>query len=63
MVQAAEGTSRKEGVTWEVGEVAARRGSGLRLERKGNLLVRSARGGVGAEGSDLFAGTKRGEQK
>lgn len=26
MVQAAEGTSRKEGVTWEVGEVAARRG-------------------------------------
>lgn len=50
-MQAAEGTSRKEGGTWEVGEVADRRGSGLRLERKGNPLVRSARRGVGAEGS------------
>ena len=47
MAEAAAGTSRKEEVPWEVGEVADRGGSREMLERKGKLLVG---GGGGRQG-------------
>lgn len=55
ITEAAEETSRKEGVTRKVGEAADRRGSGESWERRGKGL------GAGSGVSDLLPGEKRGE--